>query len=99
MKEFVDVINQFEKYNILIEKLSDLIGCEGIITIGDDLKTAIMCYLEKMTKDEYKWIEYFIYELDYGKKYKDGCIIDSDGSYIKLRTPEDLYNFLEKNKS
>lgn len=45
---------------------------------------------------EHSWIEYFIYELDFGKKYKDGMILEKDGSLINLSTTKKLYNFLIK---
>jgi len=43
------------------------------------------------------WIEYFIWELDFGKKYKKGCASHRNGKDIKLKTAVDLYNFLIKN--
>jgi len=46
------------------------------------------------TKDS--WIEYFIYDLEFGSKYKDGMIIEKDGSLIDISTTEKLYNFLIK---
>lgn len=35
-------------------------------------------------KDEYDWIDYFMYELDFGEKYYDGCVLDKDKSIIDL---------------
>lgn len=50
-------------------------------------------------EDKGDWISYWIYELEYGKKYFDGCISYENGENIKLETVEDLYNFLvEKGK-
>ena len=39
-------------------------------------------------------ISYFIYELDYGKKYKAGCVLDENMNEIDLSTPEKLYDYL-----
>lgn len=39
------------------------------------------------------WIEYFIYEIEYGTKCAPGVITDEHGS-IKLKTPADLYAML-----
>lgn len=44
------------------------------------------------------WIEYYIYELDFGKKYKKGCATNADGSEINLSTAKDLYDFLVTKK-
>ena len=41
-------------------------------------------------------IPYWCFELDFGKKYKDGCIQEKDGTNIVLKTPEDLYDALIK---
>jgi hypothetical protein len=40
------------------------------------------------------WTDYFIYELDYGRKNDDLKAYRSDGSEIPLSTPADLYRFL-----
>lgn len=42
-------------------------------------------------------IEYFIYELDFGKKYTDGCYSIHDEN-ISLATAEDLWNLLNRKK-
>jgi len=41
-------------------------------------------------------IEYFMYELDYGKKWKTGMITDKDGNDIDFSTAEKLYDYLTK---
>lgn len=37
--------------------------------------------LQVAMKDEHKdsWIEYYLFELDFGKNYKPGCATDNDG--------------------
>lgn len=52
--------------------------------------------LELYFKDKSLWISYFIYELDWGRKYKDGCVT-SRGRNIPLKTIDDLYDLLNKN--
>lgn len=42
-------------------------------------------------------ISWWIYDLDYGTKYEDGCITENDGTIIDLSTPEKLYDYLIKN--
>ncbi len=55
------------------------------------IKTLELCF-----KDESEWISYFIYELDWGRKYKNGCIT-SRGRNVLLKTIDDLYDLLNKN--
>ena len=56
--------------------------------------------LKEMTGDHkdsgLSWVEYFIYDLEFGKKYKKGCASYKDGSDIDLSTTEKLYEFLLK---
>ena len=53
--------------------------------------------LQVLTKDDEQnsWIDYYIWELDFGKKYKDGHVI-LDKVHYDLITPEDLYELLVK---
>jgi hypothetical protein len=47
------------------------------------------------------WVDYFIYELNFGEDYKDGCVRRADGSHVDLSSAEKLYDWLielgEKN--
>lgn len=45
-------------------------------------------------RDVEEWISYFCFELDFGRKYKDGMVTDKDGKNIPLGTIGDLYNVL-----
>lgn len=49
--------------------------------------------LEKLMGDSCGNISYFIYELDYGKEYKEGCILDNK-DFIDISSAEKLYDFL-----
>lgn len=57
--------------------------------------------LQEATNDikAHSWIEYYIWELECGKKYKDGCCFYVDGSLIDLSNGEKLFEFLKKNNS
>ena len=60
--------------------------------------TGMVDLLEDLTHDsENEWILYYIYDLNFGKKYKDGMITDKDNNNIKMKSIKDLYNFLKKN--
>ena len=60
-------------------------------------------YLLFLLEDEFNdiedgWISYWIYDLNFGKDWYFGCAIDENEKEIKLKTKEDLYNFLMENK-
>jgi len=61
--------------------------------------TLIIKVLQDAMQDKYDYINYFIYELDYGKKWKKGMITRKNGEDVKLKTPEDLYNYLIETKN
>ena len=39
-------------------------------------------------------IEYFIYDLNFGKDYKEGCLTDMNGTPIDISTTEKLYDYI-----
>lgn len=41
------------------------------------------------------WIEYYIWDLDFGKNYQKGCASNKDGSPIDLSNVGALYDFLK----
>ena len=66
---------------------------------GDILPSVdnLLFLLKKMMHDKYDYIEYFIYELDYGRKYEAGMITDESGQDIDIHTSELLYDFISNN--
>jgi len=62
---------------------------------NDDIYKAVLDLLKIAFNDDNKdsWIDYYIYELDFGKKYKDGSVTDNNGS-IPLANHQDLWNLL-----
>ena len=41
-------------------------------------------------------IAYFIFELDFGKKYEPGCVKDDNGNEIDFSSAEALYDYILK---
>lgn len=67
----------------------------GMVVTHDHLVVEL---LAEIMDDKMGDIEFFCYELDYGKKYELGCVIDEDGMEVDLSTPERLYDFLVLQK-
>lgn len=63
------------------------------------LKDSVLGEYEDIGDD----FSYFVFELDFGSKWKEGMITDKDGNDIKMQTAEDLYDIListiEKQKN
>ena len=95
-------------YNEVSDKLSDAVGMSvnliPLAPIMDDLiyllDVAMGTDFDKEAggddDDTYSMtmIEFFIYEADYGRKYKEGLITDELGNSIKLDSAEALYDLL-----
>ena len=103
-KEFVEIIERLKNYNDLQDKIDDLFKSNidnkemdfmnaGSICIGHE--SVVVELLENMFDTD--MISYWIYELDYGKKYKAGCVLDENMNEIDLSTAEKLYDYLIKS--
>ena len=103
-EKFVEIINRLKSYTELQNKINDLFRDNidnkemdfinaGSICIGHE--SVVVYLLEKIFDTD--MISYFIYELDYGKKYKAGCVLDENMNEIDLSTAEKMYDYLVKS--
>lgn len=103
-EKFVEIINRLKNYNELQNKINDLFKDDidnkemdfmnaGSICIGHE--SVVVYLLERMFDTD--MISYFIYELDYGEKYKEGCVLDENMNEIDLSTAEKMYDYLVKS--
>lgn len=102
-KQFIDIITVLDE-----QTQHDLKCANAIQTVFEDanyalynnsfLYNSIVKFLVEAMNDRHEWIEYFIHELDYGRKYTDGTIKEKDGSSIRMSTAEELYDFLVGQK-
>ena len=102
-EKFVEIINRLKKYNELQNDINELFNESidnkemdfmnaGSICIGHE--SVVVYLLERMFDTD--MISYFIYELNYGKKYKAGYVLDENMNEIDLSTAEKLYDYLIK---
>lgn len=96
-EEFFDCISKiivhYEKLNRYSKILSfDFI--QDLQEVSDQLEFVLI----KLCNDEEGgWINYWLWELDFGKKYYEGSIVDENNEFVRLETIKDLWNLLEKN--
>lgn len=104
-EKFVEIINRLKSYDELQNKINDLFEENidnkemdfmnaGSICIGHE--SVVVYLLERMFDTD--MISYWIYELDYGRKYKDGYVQDREGKNIDISAVEKLYDYLIKEK-
>jgi len=89
LQEFEDIENDIDK---ALNRLSPDFG--GFF-LGE-IKNEYLSMLKELTHDKYNDIAYFIYDLEYGSKWKVGTITTKDGKDIKLSTIKDLYDYLKE---
>ena len=95
--EFVTTMTSLQNFWDFENELNELIysRCnDGYVFLPENISTTVKV-LEKMFNDEENnWIDYFIWDLCFGRKWHPGMITNADGSDCKLNTPQDLYKLL-----
>ena len=102
-EEFVDIMNRLREASDLVDKVDELfrksrdnVECDFCNGAGLQIshESTVVLLLRKLLKDDVEDIDYFIYELDYGRKYEHGMITDKNGADIDFSTAEKLYDYL-----
>lgn len=100
--EFVEILNRLREATELVDKVEELfrssrenLECDFCNGAGLQIshEGIVVKLLEKLMKDSFGNISYFIYELNYGREYQEGCVSDKNGN-VDIGTPEKLYDFL-----
>lgn len=65
------------------------------------LVDTLLQLLKTAFNDKHKnsWIDYYCWEIDFGRGYKEGCATRKDKSNIDLSSAEGLYDFLTEPSS
>ena len=92
LKQFKQVEDDVQGVHDAMKKLSPDFGGFYI----DGYSEIILNLLEELINDESGWIGYFIYDLEWGKKYHTGCVKSKEGKNLRLKTVSDLYNIIIK---
>ena len=90
MQEQVDKLFRNSRENIE----SDFCNAAALQISHESL---VVFLLKRIMRDRYEYIDYFIYELDYGRKYETGMITDESGQDIDIHTPNLLYDFISND--
>ena len=97
-KQFTDAMTAIVEQNAEDDRISKALSsiCPDSCFYDTKYATKALIYLLKSTmKDSYEWIEYWLYELDCGRKYKPSSVTH-DGKPTKLQSIGDLYALLKK---
>lgn len=107
-KEFVEIIDRLKETNDFVEetnkrarKLKDAIISEftNAMSLSISHEELVVQLLENMFKDK-DIISWWLYDLDYGRKFELGCIQEEKNGKIisfDLSNAEKLYDYLVDN--
>jgi len=101
-EEFIEIIDRLREVKDFVNetndkamKLRDAIETDffNAMSLMISHEGIVIKLLEKMFEDA-DIISWWIYELDYGREYKEGCIQEESGKNIDISTAEKLYDYL-----
>ncbi|MBQ2349142.1 MAG: hypothetical protein II388_12375 [Clostridia bacterium] len=101
-KEFDRYINSIRATMELSDKIDELAMCFNRTNASEfricfpSLISETIELLEKLVSDEDHWIDYYIFELSFGKWNDTMNVEDADGNTIPLKTTKDLWNIIHK---
>lgn len=101
-KDFCGIMYDMEQHFEFQEKLNDVFRefNQDVCIVHTNLENTVVEILEIIFDDkENQWISYWVWEEEFGQKYKKGDVTEEDGTIIPLETAGDLYDFLIKNKN
>ncbi|MCD8212184.1 MAG: hypothetical protein LUC17_04075 [Oscillospiraceae bacterium] len=97
-EEFCDIIRNIEEVESYTDDLNEVFHKHQVdgYLFQPSCEVDVVKLLCKIfnVPDYDNAIEYFCYELAFGKKYEEGSIVDTDGKEISLATASDLYDYL-----
>ena len=94
LAQFEGYISKLKECTDRIDTISKAIRSDVLYDITDPMFDMIVDLLEICFNDKEKWIEYWVFELDFGDKYKDGMVKNGETT-IPLKTAKDLYDLLK----
>lgn len=110
MKETI-IYEEFERYIDSIQMVLDVEN--SLMAISSDVRikskseftlyypsliSEVIELLGKAVGDKYDWINYYVFELDFGKQGDILQVKNSAGNIIPLRTTKDLWNIIKSTQ-
>lgn len=93
LEDFSNIMETVRKSSRKLDEILDVVLSSTLENLYDALFDVILNLLEIHFDDTDSWISYWVFDLDFGKKYKKGKVV-INGQETKLESIEDLYKVL-----
>jgi hypothetical protein len=93
-EKFSNYLAKLQKDYEYMDKVTDILNTDMFYdNLGNSIDVAVDL-LRTVMHDTGDWIGYWIYELDFGRKYKSGDVIDVNGVSVPFCSARELYDYL-----
>lgn len=98
-KDFIKVMEEIKRQYDFYDALNDVFDKYDTDNSVYNYKSMDICIslLSAIFHDDNDWIGYWIFELNMGKSFELGDVLDEEGNAIDISTIEKFYDFLIKN--
>ncbi len=93
LKDLRELLDAEKEVDIALKKFSTDFGGFHI----DKYTEMVVDLLKDAVNDDSDWIGYYLWELDWGEKWKKGTITSKNGKEIPLKDYDDLWEILNNN--
>ena len=90
MKEYKQLDKDIDGMDDAMKKISPDFGGFHLGRVN----TMVVDLLRETMEDTSEWIEYFIYDIEWGKNAKKGTVTDKNGKDIPIKTLSNLYDII-----
>lgn len=94
-ENFSELINAVKSHSEYIWNLYKDYGIDFVNSPVMEIENEITKYLKAQFDDKCDWINYWMWELNFGENWKPGTVTEN-GNDIPLKTIDDLWNLLTK---
>ena len=102
-EKFCKIIDRIEEYWRTVQELEEKYSIDIWESFSSRLADAIQDFLTKIIYDydeeDMHDIAYYMWELDFGRKWESGCYTFDDGTDIPLRNSHELWKVIENERN
>jgi len=95
MNEFIALRKDEDKLQEAMKKFDPDFG---YFSLGR-YETLFINTMKKALNDKYDYLDYWIYDLNFGKEAKKNSVTEKDGTPIPIKTLDNLYDIIKNNAS